>query len=183
MASQSSKKLATANTKTLNQLHMISAGVNVLVILAIFILHRPASFLPWLLLSIPSFVLQYNLESSGRPQYVKEKGYDKLVKSGQDIHQQGGLFEYFFDVVYLTWLFDLLMIIFGSNKVWWGYLIIPGFACFKLYGIVSPFLKKSQPQQQAAPATEEATTSTSGKSKRQQKLEARREKGPTMKYR
>ncbi|EGW34824.1 uncharacterized protein SPAPADRAFT_53226 [Spathaspora passalidarum NRRL Y-27907] len=182
MAAQSSKKLAAANVKTLNQLHLISAGINLLVIIAIFFLHRPASFLPWLLLSIPSFLLQYNLEASGRPKYVKEKGYDKLVKSGQDIHQQGGLFEYFFDVIYLTWLFDILMIIFGTNKVWWGYSVIPGFACYKLYGIVSPFFKNKGQQQQETTSTAEEK-SASGKSKRQQKLEARREKGPTMKYR
>lgn len=180
MASGSSKKLAAANSKTLNQLHLITAIINIVSILGIFVLKRPASYKPWLILSIPSFIIEYNLEKSGRPTFSGSK----LIRSGDDIHQQGGLYEYFFDIVYLTWAFDILMVIIGSNKVWWLYSVIPGFAIYKLYGIVSPFLQNrkgakagSEEQQQ------QQQQSASGTSKRQQKLQARREKGNTVKYR
>ena len=67
---------------------------------------------------------------------------------------------------------------FGSNKVWYGYLIIPGFAIYKLSNFILPFIKKnksngSTPEEQQA----ETKQTNSATSKRQQKLQARREKG------
>ncbi|KAF6070309.1 hypothetical protein FOB64_002385 [Candida albicans] len=103
------------------------------------------------------------------------------VSSGEDIRLSGSLYEYYFDVIYLTWGFDILMIIFGSNKVWYGYLIIPGFAIYKLSNFILPFIKKnksngSTPEEQQA----ETKQTNSATSKRQQKLQARREKGPAV---
>ena len=37
---------------------------------------------------------------------------------------------------------DILMIIFGTNKVWYLYLVIPGFAIYKLSGFILPFIKR-----------------------------------------
>lgn len=186
MASGSTKKLAVANTKTLNQLHLITLIINVISIFVIFVFKRPSSYKPWLILSIPSFIIEYNLEKSGRPKYVTEgSGVQKLIRSGDDIHQSGGLFEYFFDVVYLTWGFNILMIVIGSNKIWWLYLIIPGFVIYKLYGIVSPFILKRKESAQAVgeDQQQQQQQQSSGTSKRQQKLQARREKGTAVKYR
>lgn len=181
MASASAKKLAVANTNILNQLLIISASINIIVFLIISIFHRPSSYKPWIIFSIPSILLQYSLEKFGRPKYTNG---NSLVSSGEDIRLLGSLYEYYFDVIYLTWGFDILMIIFGSNKVWYGYLIIPGFAIYKLGNFILPFIKKnksngSTPDEQQA----ETKQTNSATSKRQQKLQARREKGPAVKYR
>ena len=87
----------------------------------------------------PKYILQYSLEKFGRPKYTNG---NSLVSSGEDIRLLGSLYEYYFDVIYLTWGFDILMIIFGSNKVWYGYLIIPGFAIYKLSNFIYHSLKR-----------------------------------------
>ncbi|KAK6457892.1 uncharacterized protein RJT20DRAFT_27328 [Scheffersomyces xylosifermentans] len=180
MASQSSKKLAQANTTTLNQLHIISGVINVLTLLIVYFVQRPKNYKPWVLFSLPSWFFQYTIEKSGRPTYHN----NKLIRSGEDIHHEG-LYEYFFDVIYVTWLLDILMVIFGTNYVWLLYLVIPGYAGYKLFGFAAPFLRKSKPAASAAAANSgpDDSTTDSGKTKRQAKLEARREKGPATRYR
>ena len=188
MSAGSQKKLATKNKSILLQFRYIAATINVLAIIAIFYFNRPSRSITYILLSTPSFILQYVLESSGLPKFGAD---GKVLSSGADIMQKGSLFEYCFDVIYLTWILDVLMIVFGSNKVWWGYAMIPGFAIYKISGFVLPFFRKSgggQQQQQGADkdgATSSSTTKkdNSGLSKRQQKMKARQEKGPAVKYR
>ena len=99
MASASAKKLAVANTNILNQLLIISASINIIVI---NYLHFPSSisYKPWIIFSIPSILLQYSLEKFGRPKYTNG---NSLVSSGEDIRLLGSLYEYYFDVIYLTW--------------------------------------------------------------------------------
>lgn len=140
MASQSSKKTAQANTTTLNQLHAISAGINLAVLIIVYFFRRPSNYKPWVLFSLPSWFFQYTLEKSGRPTYQG----NKLVRSGEDIHHEG-LYEYFFDIIYVTWILDILMVILGTNYVWFLYLAIPGYAGYKIFGVAAPFLKKSKP--------------------------------------
>ncbi|EMG46838.1 ENV10 SRP-independent targeting protein 2 [Candida maltosa Xu316] len=179
MASASAKKQAVSNTTMLNQLSLISSIINLLTILSIFVIHRPASFKPWLFFSLPSFVLHYSLEKCGRPKYNGKT----LISSGDDIRLPGSLFEYYFDVIYLTWFFDILMILTGSNKVWYLYLVIPGFAIYKLSNIILPFLKKNRKgpaggnDENEESESDKGNNSNSGTSRRQQKLQARREKG------
>lgn len=184
MASASAKKQATSNASMLNQLSIIASIINFLAILAIFVFHRPASFRPWLFWSIPSFILHYSLESSGRPKYSNDNK-KQLISSGEDIRLKGSLFEYYFDIIYITWFLDILMIIFGTNKVWYLYLIIPGFAIYKLSGFILPFFKKNKgsPQEVEQNSKNSTNTNATATSKRQQKLQARREKGSGVKYR
>lgn len=175
MASQSSKKTAQSNAKTLKEAHIISLVINVLAILAVFVLHRPASKLPYVILSLPALFCQYTLEQSGRPTYSKDKvtGNLKLIRSGDDIKGEG-LFEYMFDCLYITWFIDILMILLGTNHVWWIYLVIPAYFGYKATHLAKSFFGSSSPQ--VAPA-KVAAEPTNSKSKRQSKLEARREKG------
>ncbi|RCK56644.1 Late endosome and vacuole interface protein 10 [Candida viswanathii] len=182
MASASAKKQASSNVAMLNQLALISGIINLLALLAIFVLGRPASFKPWLFWSVPSFLLHYSLESSGRPTYSQD-GKNLLIRSGEDIRLKGSLFEYYFDVIYITWFLDIAMIVLGSNKVWYAYLIIPGFAVYKLSGFILPFIKKNKGGDAGAEAEQAQKGGNSATSKRQQKLQARREKGPAVKYR
>lgn len=119
MAGASQKKLAVSNTSTLKEIHTLSLAVNSVAIFVLFLFHRPASKLPYLLFSTPLYLCQYIIEKTGRPQYQN----GTLVNSGLDL-KQAGLTEYFFDIIYFTLLCDVLMIIFGSNKVWYLYLVV-----------------------------------------------------------
>lgn len=166
MASQSGKKTAVANSQTLKELHLISLAINVLALVCILVFRRPASIWKYLVLSAPAFGCQYVLESSGRPQYTVEAGQRKLVRSGDDI-KGPGLFEYMFDTVYITWLCDVLMVVFGSNKVWWLYAVIPGYLAYKVSSVAKLFFGKLKTSVKQVPVEEEQ------KSKRQVKAEQR----------
>lgn len=173
MASQSGKKTASANSRTLKELHVISLVINVLVLLSLFVTHRPASKWVYVVFSIPAFGCQYVLEKSGRPVYSFDSmtGLSKLVRSGDDI-KGPGLFEYMFDCIYVTWICDILMIICNSNKVWILFLVVPGFLAFKITSVAKSFMgsKAAVPVESSG---KEAPEAASGKSKRQTKLEQR----------
>lgn len=181
MASNRDKKVATANTNTLKELHLISLAVNALVLLIIFIFRRPSSVLPFIVFSFPAIFCQYTLEKSGRPKYGKDEyGNPKLITAGDEIKGQG-LFEYMFDVIYVTWILDILLIVVGSNKIWWLYSVIPGYAGYTMFGFVKPFLLLGGKKAKTEGAEEEKEKS-GGVSKRQAKLKARSEK-QQVKYR
>jgi hypothetical protein len=81
----------------------------------------------------------------------------------------------------MTWVCTLGSALLG-NWVWWGYLLVPGFAAYKAFGVAKPFLAMflpgwfgpKQPKDQAAA---EAAAAEPGESKRQAKLKARMERG------
>ncbi|GMG39777.1 unnamed protein product [Ambrosiozyma monospora] len=191
MAGASDKKQATSNLKILKEIHLASAIINGLTLLSLFLLHRPSTKKYYFIFSIPAFICQYVIETTGRPTYTTTlQGYQQLVKSGQDL-KQSGLTEYMFDLIYITLIIDLLLILFGSNKVWLLFLVVPGFAAFKLKGILGTLLGlvgfkgfgfgKSRTEKEAA-ANAAAQQQQPVKSKRQQKLEARGNK-PKIRYR
>lgn len=171
MASLSGKKTAAANTKTLKELHSISAAINFVCLLALFALQRPASKWKYFIFSIPAFGCQYVLEKSGRPVYAQDgvSGGRKLAKSGDDL-KGAGLFEYMFDCIYVTWICDVLMVVFGSNKVWLLFLVVPAYLGYKITSLAKSFFGKSGA---LAPAQKEAVPE---KSKRQMKMEQRGQK-------
>lgn len=183
MAGAADKKQAQRNTETLASVHKLSAIVNVLAILCVFVLRRPRSGkLYFIFFSIPALFCQYTVEKVGRPKYTTNSdGYKVLVRAGEDL-QQAGLTEYMFDIIYLTLLIDILMCLFGSMKVWWILLVVPGFAAWKLKGIVGTVLGMFLPslrggrsggQSATTDATGEADGAAAGKSKRQLKMEKR----------
>lgn len=173
MASQSVKKLAAANSEILKQTHLLALAVNALVILILLIFRRPKSFIPYFIFSCPALFCQYTIEKSARPVYDVDEvsGQRKLKKAGDDVKQEG-LYEYMFDTMYITWIIDALMIVLGTNSVWWLYSIIPGFAVFKIVGIVKGF-KGNKP-------TETGEQEAPQKSKRQAKREANQNKIKTV---
>lgn len=172
MASQSSKKIATANSQTLKELHLISLLINSLVILSLFLFHRPASKWKFVVFSLPALGCQLVLEKSGRPIYSLDSltHLSKLVKSGDDI-KGPGLFEYMFDCIYVTWFCDILMILFGSNKVWVFFLIVPGFMVYKVANLAKSFMGGSSGSTQVP--KDKVALPSQEKSKRQTKLEQR----------
>ncbi|EEQ39126.1 hypothetical protein FOB63_002953 [Clavispora lusitaniae] len=173
MASSSSKKTAASNAQTLKELHSISLAINFACLLGLYVLHRPSSKWKYFFFSIPSFVCQFIIEKSGRPVYAKEagSGVSRLVRSGNDI-KGPGLFEYMFDCIYITWICDVLMLLFGSNKVWMLFLAVPGFIAYKVLSLAKSFFGN---RSATTPVAQEAAP-TQGKSKRQTKLEQRGQK-------
>ncbi|KAH3667441.1 hypothetical protein OGAPHI_003090 [Ogataea philodendri] len=168
MAGASDKKQAAANESILKQLHIASAVINILALVALFVLHRPATKKYYILFSLPGLGCLYVIENVGRPKYHKNpQGYSVLTSAGQDLQQQG-LTEYMVDIVYLTLIIDVLMIVFGSNKVWLLLLAVPAFAGYKLKGLIAPFFARKQ--------TTEPVEAEPVKSKRQQKLENKKTK-------
>lgn len=166
MASNSSKKTAASNVEILKKLHYLSLGIIVFTLVIIYVLKRPSHWLVYLLFQAPLIGCEYILESSGRPKYQYDVvgGYQKLIKSGGDLNQTG-LTEYLFDVIYFSWILDILVVIFGTTKIFFLWLVIPTFVIYKFSGFILPFIipNKSNSQKPEAQSQE--------KSKRQQKLE------------
>lgn len=168
MASTSSKKVAAANEAALLQLHRIAAAVNAVALIAVFYFRRPASVWPFLVLSVPSWISEMVIQRTGVSTYVTDAvtGQPRLVRAGEDILHEG-LYEYLFDTIYVTWIIDALMVVFGTNRVWWLILVVPGFVVFKLALLAKNYFgtggSKEKPAAAAAPE----------KSKRQTKMEAR----------
>lgn len=156
MANAAAKKLATANTASLKQLHLLSLSVNGIFWLIYMIWRRNISLKYYIFMSLPAFFLQYQLERIGRPRYDA----NGLVAPGEDLNQKG-LTEWFHDIIYVTLLCDILVLVFGSNWPWVLYMAIPGYAVTKIY---LTFFKNRSSQPAEAPMQ---------KSKRQEKLEKR----------
>lgn len=184
MASLSSKKQAGANVTTLRELHYFSLAINLLVVVAIHVFHRPLHAKRFFVLSIPAWALQYLLEKHGRPKYSTDPAFPerKTLVSGGDNIKQPGLFEYYFDIIYVTWIIDILMVVFGTTKVWHLYWTVPGFAAFKLWGFAKAFLPSFQGKRKSSSKTMESPENAA-QSKRLAKLEARQKKGPVARYR
>lgn len=159
MANSAAKKLAVANTNALKTLHLASLAVNLTFLLSYSVLHRPLSLKPYLFFSLPAFFLQYQLERAARPKYDSKH---QLIRAGDDLSLPG-MTEWFHDVIYVTWVCDILTILTASNKCWFLYLSIPSYATFKIY---TKFFAGGR----SSPA---GSTPTETKSKRQEKLEKR----------
>ncbi|GMM38463.1 Snd2 protein [Saccharomycopsis crataegensis] len=176
MAGASQKKIAASNKKILKEIHLISCSILAISAVAVFAFHRPASVKPFVIFNIPLLVCQAILESTGRPKYGPEGS--KLSGTVADLRQEG-LTEYMFDIIYFTGIEDILMILCGSNKVWWLYIAIPAFAIYKSFWLLKLGKNllgigkgKGAPMQEDNDVADEPT-----KSKRQAKMEARGQKG------
>lgn len=160
MASQSAKKLAAANNAILKQTHLISLGVNFFVLFVWYWIRRPKSLIPYAALSLPAIFLEILIERYGRPKYSVDasNGYQTLLNPGNDLNHEG-LYEYFFDVIYITWILGALILLTGSNKVLWLYSLIPGYAIFKILGIFLSFFGKRQRKENTNTIEENASSS------------------------
>lgn len=162
MANAAAKKQAVANIEQLKYLHIAFSIVNVLFLLSHFLLSRPKSLKQYLLFSVPALFLQYQLERLGRPKY-DSKG--ALASAGEDLNQKG-MIEWFIDVIYVTWACDILVILTGSNYMWYLYLSIPIYASYMVY---TTFIQKGQSPNPAGEAAAEAQSKRQQKKDRQKK--------------
>lgn len=186
MAGASEKKRAIRNIETLFSVHKLSLIVNAVCILCLFLLKRPSFGKKWYFIySVPAWGCQYVVERTGRPTYeIDGEGRRVLVRAGEDL-QQPGLTEYMFDVIYLTLGIDVLMCVFGSMKVYYLLLLIPGYAAWRLRGVASMVLGMVLPRRGATAGAMEGVHDggNDGKSKRQLKMEKRAAKGQQVRYR
>ncbi|KAF4619000.1 hypothetical protein G7Y89_g14846 [Cudoniella acicularis] len=131
MAQKAKKDRAKSNTSTLNNLHIGTLAVNG-VFLLFNLLFRRRSLLAYILLSIPCFIAEYILESTGRPKY--DANTKALKSSGEDLAAPG-LTEYMFDVIWITWASLVSVMLFGN----WGWIlwaIVPVYGAYKGYGLL-----------------------------------------------
>lgn len=154
MAQKAKKDRAKSNAVALKQLHIGAAAVNGL-FLAWSLLFRSRSFLVYALLSLPSFICQFALEKAGRPRFDAATG--ALKSAGEDLAAQG-LTEYMWDVVWITWACQVLVMLFG-NWFWLLWAVVPAFGAYKGYGLLGMAKQLSGMQgmqgtegQEAAPA-------------------------------
>lgn len=124
MAQKAKKDRAKANTTALNRLHIGTVAVHAFFLMTHVLFRR--SLVVYSLLSAPSIVCEFILETTGRPKYDSETG--ALTKSGDDLAQQG-LIEYMFDVVWVTWTCILTVCIFGN----WGWVLWVSIPAYGLY--------------------------------------------------
>lgn len=130
MAQKAKKDRAKSNAAALNNLHIGAAAVNGL-FLAWHFLFRSRSLLSYVLLSLPSFLCQFALERSGRPKFDPATG--ALKSSGEDL-AASGLTEYMWDVVWVTWACQVLVMLFG-NWFWLLWAVVPAYGAYKGYGL------------------------------------------------
>ncbi|KAI1460666.1 DUF788-domain-containing protein [Annulohypoxylon moriforme] len=131
MAQKARKDRAKANAAALTNLHTGTLIVNTLFFLFTFLIKK-RSVLLYVILSIPSFICEYILESSGRPKY--DPSTKAMQNAGEDLSAPG-LIEYMFDVIWMTWASVVLVILFGN----WGWLlwsVVPAYGAFKGYSLL-----------------------------------------------
>jgi hypothetical protein len=125
MAQKAKKDRAKSNASALNNLHIGTAIVHAIFLVAHF-LFRPRYLVTYGILSAPSLICEYILESSGRPKY--DPATKALKSSGEDLAAQG-LTEYMFDVIWVTWASLISVTIFGK----WGWLLMTVVPAYGLY--------------------------------------------------
>ncbi|KAI7883807.1 DUF788-domain-containing protein [Lichtheimia hyalospora FSU 10163] len=169
MANSSAKKQAIANTRTLDNLRKGFMVVHLCFILWRIVYHWNTFYTSQLVLYVltsgVSMFMYSTLESTGRPRY---DATGTLISPGEDMNAEG-LTAYMFDIIYVTW-FTQVMVAFVSSKFWYTFLVIPGYAAYKLGPMLLNYLRGS-----SSPSTE--AEASAGKSKRQAKLEKRANKG------
>lgn len=131
MAQKAKKDRAKSNAASLNNLHIGAAVVNGL-FLSWYIFFRSRSLLTYILLSIPSFICQFTLEKAGRPSFDPTTG--ALKSSGEDLAARG-LTEYMWDVIWVTWACQVLVMLFG-NWFWILWIIVPAYGAYQGYGLL-----------------------------------------------
>jgi SRP-independent targeting protein 2/TMEM208 len=131
MAQKAKKDRAKSNTSTLNNLHLGTLLLNAIFIL-FALLFRSRSWLAYIILSLPSLISQYILETTGRPKY--DPTTKALKSAGEDLAAPG-LTEYLFDIIWVTWV-CLVMVMLLGNWGWivWG--VVPVYGAWKGYGLL-----------------------------------------------
>jgi len=97
---------------------------------------------------IASLLLHYfcysSLSSSAKPVY-DAKNKDLLISGGEDITMKDSVWSYYWDILYITWVVQLLSLY--SDKFWWIYVAVPIYAIYLLWkNILSPYIFAPTPE-------------------------------------
>ncbi|XP_019177778.1 PREDICTED: transmembrane protein 208-like [Ipomoea nil] len=138
MANQGAKKRKEENARhmrTLLRIILICNAVYMLVRFGIF--YSSLSWMHWvgLVFTSVAYILPYQqLAAMAKPSYGDD---GELFDGGYDM-STGGVCGYLHDVIYITCFVQLASIL--SDKFWYTYLVIPGFALYKSFGFLKGFL-------------------------------------------
>ncbi|KAK6067308.1 hypothetical protein SCUP234_11683 [Seiridium cupressi] len=132
MAQKARKDRAKSNAEALKNLHLGTLIVNTLFVLSNLLFKR-RSLLFYIILSIPAFICEYILESTGRPKY--DPSTKALRNAGEDLNAPG-LTEYMWDIIWVTWA-SVIAVIFFGNGGWLLWVAVPVFAVIKGWGFLS----------------------------------------------
>lgn len=157
----------------MKQTHLITLVIHALFLLLAFTFRRSLRLTPYLTLCAPALGLEYWLDTIARPRY-DEAG--NLKRAGEDLDAPG-LTEFFWDIIYWTWINLIAVVAFG-NRGWWLYLVVPIYAT---YAAVTTASGLKGMLGGMAGAGGEGDGSVQAQSKRQQKMEKRG--GQKMQYR
>ncbi|KAK0562829.1 hypothetical protein OC844_002510 [Tilletia horrida] len=184
MAKGAAKKAASSNASTLQMLNLGFLLSNAAQLLLRFGLFRASASWKLALLHLSTQAVALFL-------FGQLRG---MAAQGINLAEQKGLTPYMFDVIYVTW-FCAVAASLVSDKAWYLYLAIPGFATFLLYTklvvpylfsgrdpIMSLFGRRPGSQGKAGQAPDSAAAAggagaAEGQSKRQQKLQKRADRG------
>ncbi|KAG9133022.1 hypothetical protein Leryth_015403 [Lithospermum erythrorhizon] len=172
MANQGAKKRKEENTRHMQNILRVIIACNVIyLIVRAGIFHSSFTWKHWvgLLLTSVAYYFPYKqLDSMARPSYGDN---GELIDGGFDMSSTG-ICGYLHDIIYITCFVQLTTII--SEKFWYTYLVIPGFAAYKLSGIIRGFL----PQGGSEGDEEDEKTR-----KKREKMEKKASRGKFMKTR
>ncbi|KAL8143878.1 hypothetical protein V2J09_016910 [Rumex salicifolius] len=171
MANQGAKKRKEENARHMSKLFKLIVGCNVIFILVrMLIFHSSITWKHWigLMLTSLAYVIPYQqLSAMAKPAYDSN---GELLDGGFDM-STGGICGYMHDVIYITSFVQIASII--SDKFWYTYLVIPGYAIYQASGIIKGFLSQG---------SEEMTEDEKSRKKRE-KLEKKASRGKFMKTR
>ncbi|KAL2481070.1 Protein of unknown function (DUF788) [Abeliophyllum distichum] len=138
MANQGAKKRKEENTRHMrNLLRLILASNVIYLVIRVGIFHSSFTWKHWagLILTSLAYVIPYKqLSAMAKPSYSDD---GDLLDGGFDM-STGGICGYLHDIIYITCFVQGSSII--SEKFWYIYLVIPGFAAYQLWGLVKGFL-------------------------------------------
>jgi hypothetical protein len=149
---------------------LISLGVNLFYIVLRFLFFK-RKLLPYILLSLPSYLIEFWFERVGRPVYVDGANGKDLRKAGEDLEAKG-LTEWMWDVVYWTWGTTAIVTLFG-DWAWWLYAAVPLYSAYLAFTTYSG-VRKGMGGMMGGGADEKVAAQ--GPSKRQTKMEKRGQK-------
>jgi hypothetical protein len=144
MAKGASKKVIAENKKALKFLRRGSWAASLfhLVIHLTFpgrrqsLIQNPSRWGMFASSCLLSFACYRYLDRESRVIY--DERTKELLTEGASITQPG-LYEYVFDLIYLSWLLQIASVI--SFYVWLGYLVVPGYALYKLWTkLIGPWI-------------------------------------------
>lgn len=126
MAQRSQKTLAARNAATLNRTHLTTLAIHLLFHISRFLLSSSRrSLFTYLLLTLPSLVIEFYFERLSRPTHNADSS---LLRAGEDLEAKG-LTEWMWDLLYWTWGCVVLVSLVG-DRGWWAWIVVPGYSAW-----------------------------------------------------